>query len=209
MNAIVQNLGRDQKTQILQHLLMLAADDLRLRFGRSMSEHALQSYVDGINFGDDGLFGIFDEGPRLAAMAHVAIDAKNRCAELGLSVAPGDRRQGHGQALLRRAVLFAANRGGRVIYMHCLIENQAMVGLARKAGFKVVPDGVEADAARPLAPASVGSIIRGLMYDQVALFDHVLRHQVEFFRRAASARADRLAPPGDFNKPDPDTALVE
>ncbi|MBC7943710.1 MAG: GNAT family N-acetyltransferase [Burkholderiales bacterium] len=178
MSSVVQRLDEMQKPAMLQHLSELSPDELRLRFGSPMNEQTLQRYVESIDFGRDQLFGIYGSERRLVAMAHVAVDPAKHCAELGLSVAPDQRRRGQGETLLRRAVLHASNSGARVIYMQCLRENEPMMRLARNAGFVVIPDGTEADASKSVA-SSPGSFLREFLYDKIALADHALQHQIE------------------------------
>ncbi|MGH8719449.1 MAG: GNAT family N-acetyltransferase, partial [Burkholderiales bacterium] len=151
----VQNLTRSEMPQVLRHLRTLSPDDRRLRFGRSMNQRALESYVNRIDFSVDKAFGIFNSEMRLIAFAHLALHGAKGFAELGLSVSPDHRREGHGEALLRRAALHVSNLGLRVIYMHCLSENEGMMRLAQKAGFKVVPEGIEADATRSVERATL------------------------------------------------------
>lgn len=184
MNAVVQRLTEAQKPEMLRHLMALAGEDLRLRFGRSMDERALRAYVDGIDFENDRLFGIYGTDFRLIGMAHLAVNRETSWAELGLSVAPASRRLGVGETLLRRAARHASDVGVRIIYMHCLRENEAMMRLAAKAGFKVVPEGIEANATKALAPASAASLLHSIWYEQVALVDYALKRQFDNFRRS-------------------------
>lgn len=184
MNAVVQRLTNPQRPEVLRHLMALEREDLRLRFGRSMDERALRAYVDGIDFCNDRLFGIYGTDFRLIGMAHLAVNRATKWAELGLSVAPASRRLGAGETLLRHAARQASNLGVRIIYMHCLRENEAMMRLAAKAGFRVVPEGIEADATKALAPATAASLLRSIWYEQVALVDYALKQQFDNFRRS-------------------------
>jgi RimJ/RimL family protein N-acetyltransferase len=174
--------------QVLRHLRTLSPDDQRLRFGRSMNHRALEGYVRGINFSVDKTFGIFDSEMKLIAFAHLALHGAKGFAELGLSVSPEHRRQGHGEVLLRRAALHASNLGLRVIYMHCLSENEGMMRLAQKAGFKVVPEGIEADATKSVERATLTSISQEMLCDQIALVDSIFRRQLNTLRRIATLK---------------------
>ncbi len=174
--------------QVLRHLRTLSPDDRRLRFGRSMNQRALESYVNRIDFSVDKAFGIFNSEMRLIAFAHLALHGAKGFAELGLSVSPDHRREGHGEALLRRAALHVSNLGLRVIYMHCLSENEGMMRLAQKAGFKVVPEGIEADATRSVERATLKSISQEVLCDQIALVDSIFRRQLNTLRRIATLK---------------------
>lgn len=188
MNAMVNNLVPAQKPEILRHLGELSSEDRRLRFGRSMNHRTLKSYVKGIDFSVDKAFGIFNTEMKLIAFAHLALHGAKGYAELGLSVSADDRRQGLGEVLLRRAALHASNLGLRVIYMHCLRENEGMMRLAQQTGFKVVPEGTEADATKSVERASLMSVSQEMLCDQIALVDHMFKRQLNKLRRASTLR---------------------
>lgn len=182
MDAVVQRLSRLQTDEILAHFGELSSEDLRLRFGAPAGDFALEKYVKGIDFSNDRVFGIFDRDLKLVSLAHLAVNRGQDCAELGLSVAPGARRRGHGEALLRRAATHAASLGLHMIYMHCLSENSALTGLARKSGFKIVASRGEADASKLLEETRIESIAMELVNDRIALVDSVYMHQAKLLR---------------------------
>jgi RimJ/RimL family protein N-acetyltransferase len=188
MSVTVQSLTREQMPQILRHLLTLSEEDRRLRFGRGMHERALKSYVKGIDFFVDKAFGVFNSEMRLIAFAHLALYQAKGFGELGLSVSPDDRRQGLGDVLLRRAALHASNLGLRVIYMHCLSENEGMMRLAQKAGFKIVPAGIETDASKLVEHPTLKSASQEVLCDQIALVDSIFRRQWNTLRRIATLK---------------------
>lgn len=132
MVAVVQSLMSFQRGDIFRHLQALSAEDLRLRFGRSMHEAALEKYVDEIDFLKDRVFGIYGRGLILVGMAHLAINSEGVFAELGISVDPAHRRKSYGESLLKGAMFQARNLRIRTLYTHCLSENQAMMHLAKK-----------------------------------------------------------------------------
>jgi len=185
MDAVVQRLERFQAGEILAHFGELSSDDLRLRFGAPAGRVALEKYVSGIDFSNDRVFGIFDRDLKLVSLAHLAVDQHRGFAELGLSVAPAIRRRGHGEALLRRAATHAASLGLHMIYMHCLSENSALMGLARKAGFRIVASMGEADASKLLEETRPESIAMELVNDRIALVDSVYMHQAKLLRSMA------------------------
>jgi len=184
-DAVVQRLGRFQTAEMLAHFNALSSDDLRLRFGAPLGRFALENYVSGIDFSNDRVFGIFDRELKLVSVAHLAVDLERDCAELGLSVAHESRRRGHGEALLRRAATHAASLGLHRIYMHCLSENGALMGLARKSGFKIVAARGEADASKQLQETRPESIAMEMVNDRIALVDSVYMHQAKWFRTIA------------------------
>jgi GNAT superfamily N-acetyltransferase len=179
----VQRLGARHRALILRHLLRLEAEGRRLRFGAPMRDGAIEGYVARIEFARDRLFGIYAPDLELAGVAHLAPDEASSQAELGLSVHPGMRGRGYGMALLRRAVLHAANRGYPALYMHCLAENAVMLHLAAKAGLKTVVAAGEADARLALDRLAHGGAIREAMEEQFALVDYLLKQQHAWIAR--------------------------
>lgn len=185
MKPVVQRLARFQAGEILEHLLALPEQDLRLRFGALLGRAGIEKYVNGIDFSNDRVFGIFDPELKLVSVAHLAVDREGRFAELGLSVAHEIHRQGHGEALLKRGATHAASLGVRTIYMHCLSENAALMGLARKAGFKIVVDHGEADATKQIEETRSHGIAMEMVNDQMALVDSMLLRHSKMVRTMA------------------------
>jgi len=173
----VLRLNRRHRDDIARHLLQLPAEDRRLRFGQAVSDAAVRSYVAGIDFGRDSVFGIHGAALDLVGVAHLALDPGPQVAELGLSVHPSARTKGYGYALLQRTVLHAANLGYRALFMYCLAENAIMMHLARKAGLTVVIERGEADARLKLDRLAHGGAIREALADQFALVDVLLKQQ--------------------------------
>lgn len=173
----VQRLNPRHREDIARHLLQLPAEDRRLRFGRAIRDDAIREYVAGVDFERDRVFGIQGEALELVGVAHLALDPADGTAELGVSVDPSCRGNGHGYALLKRALLHAANIGCRVLFMHCLAENAIMMHLARKAGLLLVLEGGEADGRLKLDRRKHGSVLVEAVADQVALIDNLLKQQ--------------------------------
>jgi GNAT superfamily N-acetyltransferase len=170
---------------LIEHFCALGAEDRRLRFGNMISDQGVAAYVAKIDFDRDAVFGIFDAELKLAAVAHVALSADT--AELGVSVLPAYRGHGAGSALFDRAVMFARNALVRGLFMHCLVENAAMMHIAKKAGMRIVAGSGEADAHVELAPSDPSSIAREMMQEQIALFDYALRSHVLSAKRIGEA----------------------
>ncbi|HVP09229.1 MAG TPA: GNAT family N-acetyltransferase, partial [Burkholderiales bacterium] len=173
----VQRLNPRHREEIARHLLQLPAEDRRLRFGRVIRDDAVRDYVAGLDFERDRVFGILGETLELVGVAHLALAPADGTAELGLSVDPRRRGNGHGYALLKRALLHAANIGCRVLFMHCLAENAIMMHLAKKAGLLLVLEGGEADGRLKLDRRKHGSALLEAVADQVALIDNLLKQQ--------------------------------
>jgi GNAT superfamily N-acetyltransferase len=185
MAVLVKKLAPIHRDALLRHFLALGEDDRRLRFGSMISDAGIADYVARIDFDRDAVFGVFDDDLNLTGAAHVAVG--EGMAELGVSVLPGYRGQNIGTALFDRAGMFARNQLIRVLFMHCLAENQAMMHIARKSKMRIVAAGGEADAHLELPPSDPASIARELMQEQIALFDYNLRSRVLSQRRIFEA----------------------
>ena len=170
---VIYPLAAQDRDEIIEHLLSLSADDRRLRFGAPASDSAVAHYVEGIAFGRDAVFGVRDEANALVGMTHVAQAAE--LAELGLSVAEAQRGRGFARAMFRRAALHARNRGISELYAHCLAENAAILHLARKAGLRIVVDGLQRDAWLAPGSAMPPSIGEQLLPSPLALVEDTLR----------------------------------
>jgi len=195
MNIHIRELSRLDRDALERHLLLLEREDRRLRFGASLNDAALRNYVAGIDFERDALFGVFDDDLHLVGAAHLARGDAH--AELGLSVLAGHRSRGVGGALLARAHMRARNWGLRALFMHCLIENAAMMHLARNQGMDIVAhtgEG-EADAWLKLPPADASSHFAEVFAQRVALFDYALKSQVAAARRLAGTLIPGTASP--------------
>jgi GNAT superfamily N-acetyltransferase len=173
MQILIRELSGPDRASLEAHFLALGGEDRRLRFNISLNDGALRAYVGRIDFGYDAIFGVHDDALRVIGAAHVARSAKH--AELGISVLPGHRGRGVGGALLARAHLRARNWGLRSLFMHCLIENRAMMYLARKQAMQIAIESGAADAWLRLPPADACSHFGEVFAERVALFDYALK----------------------------------
>jgi GNAT superfamily N-acetyltransferase len=173
MDIPIRELSQLDRASLEPHLLALDGEDRRLRFGIPINDAAVRAYVSRIDFERDAAFGAYDDALHLVGAAHVARGDGH--AELGVSVLPGHRGRGVGGALLARAHLRARNWGVRALFMHCLIENSAMMHLARKQEMEIVVESGEADAWLRLSPADASSHFGEVFAQRVALFDYALK----------------------------------
>jgi RimJ/RimL family protein N-acetyltransferase len=172
MPYLVHVLGAADRDALHKHFAGLPHHDLRMRFGRSPDAAWLRLYVEGIDFGRDTVLGV-REGASLVGVAHVALF--EGAAELGLSVLPTHRRRGIATALFERGALHVRNRGVVELFIHCLSENQAMRQIARKAGMRVLVEGVDTDAWIELAPPTPFTLGQELVARQLTLVDLAIR----------------------------------
>jgi len=192
MTVLIKQLSAISREALRRHFLALPPEDVRLRFGSSMSKEALKAYVDKINFDNDAVFGVFDENLQLTGVAHLALDPEHDAAELGVSVLPGHRGQGIGTALFERAEAHARNHYIKILFMHCLTENQAIMHIASKLGMRVVAAGAgEADAHLELSPPDAANVAGELMQERVALWDIAMKAQFLSAKKIAQAMAGK------------------
>ena len=110
---------------------------------------------------------VFDGGREtMIGEARYVVDANDReLCEFAISVADGWRRCGLGSALLSRLEHEAAASGIRLMSAHTLVSNNAMLGLAVRAGYRVVADrcdvsqaNLEKKLATPSAPLLIQTV---------------------------------------------------
>ena len=169
-----------QKEEVVNHLLSLRREDLRLRFGYSPTDSIIRKYVeDSWRKSRNQWFGVCSTEGCIATV-HVAI-SDDKTAELGCTVSQDYRQQGIGNDLFLRAVTWARSYGVKRIFMHCLTENKAIQKIANKNNMDVViMSGGEAEAivdisADPMAPYS------DVMLDRIAIYDMMLLNQRKLF----------------------------
>jgi GNAT superfamily N-acetyltransferase len=180
----IQSLGENQRHRIAKHLLALDSRDRYLRFGSAIKDERIRSYVDGIDFVRDDVFGIFNRKLELIAVAHLAYsgeDRYNACAEFGVSVLAHVRGRGYGARLFDRAAMHARNEGVQMMFIHALSENSAMLSIARKAGAVVERDGSESEAHLRLPAPSFDSRLSSMLDSHFAHTDYQLKLQAKQF----------------------------
>jgi len=185
--APIRTLHADQRDAILAHLLALGERDRYLRFGYAAQDEHIRRYVDGLRFGLDEVFGIFNRRLELIAMAHltylVAPGRGSDSAEFGVSVDARVRGRGYGHQLFERAVVHARNHGVRYLYIHALSENIPMLRIARGAGASVVQHAGESECHLELAPADFESTVSALLEQELGRTDYWLKSVRQGWRR--------------------------
>jgi RimJ/RimL family protein N-acetyltransferase len=181
----IRSLGAGHKRRILSHLLALEEQDRYLRFGYSANDEQIERYVDHLDFERDDIFGIFNRGLELLAMAHLAFIPNEpgtpAGAEFGVSVLKKGRGRGYGTRLFDRAVMHARNEGVELMFIHALSENTAMIKIARNAGATLERAGSETEAYLRLPPATLDSRVTEMVEEQVAQADYRLKQQAKNF----------------------------
>jgi GNAT superfamily N-acetyltransferase len=170
LNALTRELHANERPQLLVHLLTLDAEDRRLRFAHPLSDDGVRRYVEGIDLTRDTVFVVTDGNLAIIGAAHLAREDGH--PQLGISVLPRSRGQGIGGALLERCAARARNWDMRVMFMNCLVENAAMMHLARKQGLKIAVSGADAEAFVRLPRANLTSLAADAAAEHLGLFDH-------------------------------------
>ena len=170
LNALTRELHANERPQLLAHLLALDAADRHLRFAHVLPDEGVRQYVEDIDLTRDVVFVVTDTNLAIIGAAHLAREDGH--AQLGMSVLPHSRRQGIGGSLLTRCAARARNWGMQVMFMNCLVENAAMMHLARKQGLKIAVSGAEAEAFVQLPRADLTSLAAEAVAEQLGLFDH-------------------------------------
>ena len=181
----IRSLGSRHLPRIAAHLLSLDERDRYLRFGYSATDEQIVRYVDQLDFDRDEIFGIFNRGLELLAMAHLAFlphePEAPPGAEFGVSVLKKARGRGFGARLFDRAVVHARNEGVELMFIHALSENTAMLRIARNAGATLERAGSETEAYLRLPPATLDSRVSEMVDEQVAQADYRLKKQAKAF----------------------------
>lgn len=173
----VRTLGARHQARVVGHLLALDAHDRYLRFGRATSDAQIERYVQDLDFDRDELCGIFDRCLQLVAVAHLAFDGGGRAAEFGVSVLMTARGRGLGARLFRWAMLHARNRGVTTLVVHALVENAAMLKIARRAGSRIVREGPDARATLQLPHDNFASRVVQRMQRHAADIDYAMKRR--------------------------------
>lgn len=171
-----------QRQEVVDHLLSLSREDLRLRFGYTPTDSIIQKYVeDSWEKVDHRWYGIYDaDREGLVATLHVA-QMDSETAEFGFTVSTDLRRRGNGDALFKRGITWAKARGVKRVFMHCLSENIAIQRIAKNNGMhvvKMIGGEAEADLALPQDPTA---IFGQAILDNMAVYDMLFVNQLRLF----------------------------
>lgn len=124
------------RAAVRAHLLTLSDHDRQLRFCRHMSDAALSSYADRIDFDVEVCLGVFDGSDRLVAFAQGFHYTGGGCRtmEAAFSTDAGWRRHGLAARLLAELTDHARRCGIERVIALCLAGNHPMRALLRAVG---------------------------------------------------------------------------
>lgn len=115
------------------HFLRLDPESRRLRFGNSVNDEFLRNYAATLTRMDSIIFGAWIDGQLRGVGEIRGLPVHwNQTAEAALSVEREWQDRGIGNAILKRLVAAAQNRGVKELHMICLRENRKMQHLASK-----------------------------------------------------------------------------
>lgn len=177
-------LGPEHVPAMKAHLQALDPHDRYLRFGYAATDEQINRYIDGLKFGADEIYGIFNRNLDILAMAHLAImkePGRPTIAEFGVSVQSSARGRGYGARLFERAVVHARNEKASQIYIHALSENAPMIRIARKSGATLERDGSETEAYLSLPKRNLDSRVTELVADQFAKTNYSIKEDAKKF----------------------------
>lgn len=144
---VIRKLWAAERARLSDHLLRLASDDRRLRFGGGVSDARIAQYCAGFDWLTGIVIAYFvdDEVRGVGELCRVGTPLAQR-AELALSVESAYQGQGVGTLLFRRLMTAARNRSVRDVRMICLAENAKMRAIAGKFGAAITLLPGEAEA---------------------------------------------------------------
>ena len=193
--GLFRQLGDSDKPAYIEHLKRLDPACRRQRYHRSMSDAALEARADQVYEDRDiQLIGWFKDGV-LRGAAELALI---RCpgaieAEAAFAIEAEHRRKGVGRALLRRAALYARNRGAERIHIATERDNRAMLRLAMASGATFEVEHTEANGVLSAEPRTVFSLCLEWVEEEAGAlrwsWERLLARLAEGWRRLKPRRA--------------------
>lgn len=129
----IRRLLSNDAALLADHLKRLDPEMRRLRFGATLDDGAVDSYVAGIDWMRSMQFAHIEDGEVRGACQLVwDLPLWPSSAELAVSVELPRQNQGIGSELIHRTLVAARNRSILHVDMQCLAENAKMRHIARK-----------------------------------------------------------------------------
>ncbi len=115
----------------------MSREDIRLRFFGPIREltHEMAARLTQIDYDREMAFLLLD-GEELLGVGRLAAEPNFEQAEFALVVATDQQRRGYGELLLRHVIAYARSRGIKQVIGHVLRENEKMLALTERLGFK-------------------------------------------------------------------------
>jgi GNAT superfamily N-acetyltransferase len=125
------------------------------------------------------IFVIENEQLEVVAAGHIALE--DNTTELAFSVLKEYRKQGMGDALMKRTIEWCQNRNIKGGCMVCLSTNAAIKALAKKHGV-LINQGGETLANISIPEATPTSVMHEVVESNMARLDHMTKVQRNFVR---------------------------
>ena len=180
----IVDLDETHRPLVLAHLLALDTEDRRLRFSHALSDLGIARYMNNVDFKRDSLFGIFGADNMLVGVLHLALIPQEEgvkapvAAELGLSLRPEVRGHGLGTALFKRALKRARNQGVERLFIFTLMDNEPMLGIARRLEMEVVSAEGQCEAHLRLRPSTAMSTMTEFVDENLAELDKLFKNSL-------------------------------
>ena len=166
----LRRLYSGSKDAVRGHLLSLDPEARRLRFFSPVGDHAINAYVDNIDWDRAVLFGAY-VGGRLLGLSELVMLPDGVSAEAALSVDATCRGKGVGVALLRRAITHARNRGYDSIKLTAMVENRRLHNLVGRYPHQSRAEDGCVDHTIDVMPTTVQTLAEEMIEETVAGFN--------------------------------------
>lgn len=178
---LVYRLRADEYNRYRKHLLKLDSESRYTRFGYIIKDEVIEQLCDRFesNPRDHKIFVIENEQLEVVAAGHISLE--NGETELAFSVLKEYRKQGMGDALMKRTIEWCQNRNIKGGCMVCLSSNAAIKSLAKKHGV-LINQGGETLANIVIPEATVTSVLHEVIDSNIARADHMGKVQRNFVR---------------------------
>jgi GNAT superfamily N-acetyltransferase len=133
---------------------------------------------------DHKIFVIENEALEVVAAGHIALEGGE--TELAFSVLKDYRKQGMGDALMKRTIEWCQNRNIKGGCMVCLSTNAAIKALAKKHGL-LINQGGETMANIIIPEATPASVMHEIVESNMARLDHLGKVQRNFVKSLYNA----------------------
>jgi RimJ/RimL family protein N-acetyltransferase len=125
-------LTAQDRDQFLSHLLRLGPKGRYYRFSMAQTDDMIRAYVAQTFHAATLSIGYFDQDILRGVVEIHCMDEACQQAELAFSIELGFRGKGLGAQLFMAAFEEARRRSVRLLHIHCLAHNFAMVALLRR-----------------------------------------------------------------------------
>lgn len=202
--VFIKELTERDRPYLLNHFKTLDANDRFLRFGSVVTDEAIARYVDGIDFTQDTMFGVYESTNNMVGVGHLSIARpeslpvlegcarRESIAEFGVSVLAAARRMNVGTRLFERAVVHCRNKNVDTMYIHCLASNKPMLCIAHKAGMEIHRDHGEVDGYLKLPDPNRATLLHEAVEERAATLNYALNGKfkvsIDWFRNLFHAK---------------------